>query len=400
MGKCKRFFILSLLVIASFMSSSLNVWANNIDEIRERRDALNAQIEAGQTDLRSTRYEIRSVNAELAQLEHEMSLAVDVLESIAFNLQMTRLQLYDAQLELAQAEEERDRHLEAFTSRVRHIYMNGWSGYIDAILGAQSLMDLFNRIDHVNRMVSFDRNLVQELKRVEESISAHVNEIETRENDLLFLRGSQIEKMQEYDALLEQKVALRTALEKTEEGQELALAQDVEDRDELDRIIREDEERREREAAAARARNQEAAVQQRAFVHDNQTLQWPLPGFTRISSPFGNRPDPFTQRTAFHSGIDVPAPMGVNILAAESGTVIFSGWQGGYGNTIIINHGNGMHTMYAHASSLVARAGQNVARGDVIARVGSTGRSTGNHLHFEVRVNGSLTNPLNFTSPN
>lgn len=400
MYKSKRFFIICILVIASFVSTSLNVWANDITEIIEQRDELNEQIAAEQIELRNTRNEIRSVNEELAELEYLMSLAVDLLEAITFDLTLTQTELENAESGLEQAIKDRDMHLEAFVSRVRHIYMNGWTGYIDAILRAQNLMELFNRIDQVNRMVAFDRNLVQELKRTEASIAAHVEEIQTREDSLLFLEGEHIVKMQEYDALLEQKVALRTALEYTEEGHALALAQLEEDRSELDRIIREDEERRQREAAAQAERDRQNNIQQRAFVNDNQTLQWPLPGHTRISSPFGNRADPFTGRTAFHSGIDVPAPMGVNILAAESGTVIFSGWQGGYGNTVIINHDNGIHTMYAHASSLAVRVGQNVNRGDVIARVGSTGRSTGNHLHFEVRVNGNLVNPLNFTSPN
>jgi len=389
-----------MLIIASFVSTSLNVWANNIEEIREQRDELNVQIDAGTRELHNTRAEIRSVTAELAELEYQLSLLVDLLEAITFDLNLTRGELRVAETELSQAMDERDIHLEAFTSRVRHIYMNGWMGYIDAILGAQSLMDLFNRIDHVNRMVSFDRNLVEELKRVEENISSLVDEIRTREDDLLQLEGYQIIQMLEYDELLEQKVALRTALEETEEGQALALEQLEDDRRELDRIIQEDEDRRAREAARQAEIDRQNNVVQRSFVHDNQALQWPLPGFTRISSPFGNRPDPFHGRTVFHSGVDVPAPMGINILAAESGTVIFSSWQGGYGNTVIINHGNGIHTMYAHASSLVVRVGQNVNRGDVIARVGSTGRSTGNHLHFEVRVNGSLVNPLNFTSPN
>jgi len=390
-----------MLVIISFVSSSLNVWANNdIEEIREQRNELNLQIDADTRELHNTRAEIRSVTAELAELEYQLSLAVDLLEAITFDLNLTRGELEEAEAGLYQAMGERDMHLEAFASRVRHIYMNGWMGYIDAIMSAQSVMDLFNRIDQVNRMVSFDRNLVEELKRVEENISRHVDEIQTREDDLLRLEGYQIIQMREYDALLEQKIALRTALEETEEGQALALAQLEDDRNELDRIIQEDEDRRAREAARQAEIDRRNNVVQQPFVHDNQTLQWPVPGFTRISSPFGNRADPFNGRTAFHSGIDIPAPMGINILAAESGTVIFSGWQGGYGNTVIINHGNGLHTMYAHASSLSVRVGQNVNRGDVIARIGSTGRSTGNHLHFEVRVNGSLVNPLNFTSPN
>lgn len=402
MSKIVRFFILCILVLASFMGMTLNVWANNIEETRERHRLLLEQIAAEQSSLADTRSEIRSVNEELAELEYQLAGAADVLTTILFNLELTKLELEYAEFGLQEAKEARDTQFEAFSMRVRHVYMNGWAGYIDAILNAESFMDFFNRIDHVNRMVEFDRNLVEELKRAEEAISEQVSIIQEREDMLLILEGTQIERMREYDELLEHMVAIRIELELTEEGQAAALAEMEEDRAEFDRIIAEYDAQRAREEAARVAREQQEALARAAttpVASDNQTLQWPLPGHSRITSHFGNRSDPFTGRTAFHSGLDVGAPFGVNIVAAESGTVIFSGWQGGYGNTVIIDHGNGKHTMYAHASSLLVRAGHNVNRGQAIARVGSTGRSTGNHLHFEVRVNGSLVNPLNFTSP-
>jgi len=381
----------------------MNVWATNIDEVRERRRELSEQIAGEQRDLVNTRDEIRSVNAELASLEYELSIVAEILAAISFDLERTKLELEDAELGLLEATDARDRQLDAFVMRVRHVYMNGWAGYIDAILNSNSFMDFFNNIDRVNRMVEFDRNLVQELKRAEEDITRYVEIFQTRQDDLLILEGMEIERMRAYDELLEQKVALRIELEYTEEGQALAIAQMEEDRAEIDRIISEYEETRRREEAARAAQQQQEALARAAttpVAHDNQALQWPLPGHTRITSPFGTRVDPITGRAGvFHSGIDVGAPFGVNIVAAEAGTVIFSGWQGGYGNTVIISHGNGMQTMYAHASSRLVNTGQSVARGQAIARIGSTGRSTGNHLHFEVRMNGTLVNPLNFTSP-
>ena len=247
MNKSKRFIILCILAFLTFTSMSMDVWANNIDEARERRRELTEQINADRRELFNTRSEISSVNAELAELEYELALAVDLLEAISFDLEITKLELEYSELGLEQAIDARDRQLDAFVMRVRHVYMNGWAGYIDAILNAESFMDFFNRIDHVNRMVEFDRNLVQELKRAEESISAHVDMIQNRQDELLILEGIQIERMRGYDALLEQKVAVRMALEYTEEGQAAALAQLEEDHAEFDRIIRE------AEAAEARA---------------------------------------------------------------------------------------------------------------------------------------------------
>lgn len=121
-------------------------------------------------------------------------------------------------------------------------------------------------------------------------------------------------------------------------------------------------------------------------------FRWPVAG--RISSPFGWRRDPFSGRRDFHTGLDIRAPSGRTIVAAKAGTVVYSGWMGGYGRVIVINHGGGYTTLYAHCSKLLVAKGRKVSAGQAIARVGSSGRSTGPHLHFEVRLNNSPTNPL------
>ena len=124
------------------------------------------------------------------------------------------------------------------------------------------------------------------------------------------------------------------------------------------------------------------------------TFTFPLPANVyRITSYYGNRKDPFTGKTAYHSGYDFACAKGTKIYAADSGTVVIAKWNGGYGNCVTINHGGGIMTLYGHCSELLVTAGQKVSRGDVIAKVGSTGRSTGNHLHFEVRKNGSVIDP-------
>jgi murein DD-endopeptidase MepM/ murein hydrolase activator NlpD len=121
---------------------------------------------------------------------------------------------------------------------------------------------------------------------------------------------------------------------------------------------------------------------------------WPVVG--RINSPFGWRGDPFSGRRDFHTGVDIKGPTGRGIAAAASGRVVYAGWMSGYGKTVVIEHPGGYTTLYGHCSSLLCREGSRVSRGDLIARVGSTGRSTGSHLHFEVRVGGTPVNPLRY----
>jgi len=405
MSKNKKRFMLCLMAILCFASASLDVWATNIniDEARERQREISEELRAAKGELLNTRGEIRTLSAELDELEYELSLVVDLLEGIKFDLDITRVELSQAEIDLENAIIARDMQFEAFVQRSRHIHMNGWSGYIDAIMNAESFTDFFNQIDRVGRIMEFDRNLVSDLQRAEAAVAEQVAIYQRRRDDLMFLEASHTERMMSYYAVLEQKIAAMEELEGTEAGQLMIIRQAEEDEAAIQRVIREHEAAAERARLAAqqadRDRAAAAAAAAASVAPDGQTLQWPLPGRTFISSPFGNRRDPIDGVTRFHSGVDVPAPMGTNIFAAESGTVIFSGWQGGFGNTVIIDHGNGKQTLYAHASSLLVRNGQVVSRGQAIARVGTTGRSTGNHLHFEVRINGSTVNPMNFTSP-
>jgi len=127
-------------------------------------------------------------------------------------------------------------------------------------------------------------------------------------------------------------------------------------------------------------------------------MTWPAPGYTRVTSPFGYRIHPILKTKKLHTGIDVGIALGKDIVAAQSGTVIYSDWLGGYGKVIMIDHGGGIVTLYAHNSKLVVSEGDKVKRGQVVSKCGSTGMSTGPHLHFEVRENGKYVDPIKYVS--
>ena len=148
------------------------------------------------------------------------------------------------------------------------------------------------------------------------------------------------------------------------------------------------------EAAEAAAREEiRRLTQGSSGTYSGGTFAWPSVS-TYITSPYGTRVHPVTGKVKTHTGIDIGAGMGTNIFAAADGTVLISGWNtGGYGNYVVIDHGGGLTTLYAHCSSLLVSAGQKVTRGQVIAKCGSTGMSTGPHLHFEVLKNGAHTDP-------
>jgi murein DD-endopeptidase MepM/ murein hydrolase activator NlpD len=135
-------------------------------------------------------------------------------------------------------------------------------------------------------------------------------------------------------------------------------------------------------------------LQKNTGPYSGGKMAWPVPGYSRISSPYGYRIHPIFKVKKLHTGIDIPAPTGTAITAAAAGTVIYSDWLGGYGKVIMLDHGGGVVSLYAHNSALVLSEGQSVKRGDTISKAGSTGNSTGPHLHFEVRKNGAYVDPL------
>ena len=143
--------------------------------------------------------------------------------------------------------------------------------------------------------------------------------------------------------------------------------------------------------------NQIKGLQSNFGRYSSGKMIWPLPSSRKITSPFGTRIHPISKKKKTHHGIDIAGNTGSPIVAAKEGRVIMSGWQTGYGNVVVVDHGGGITSLYAHCSALIARVGQNVKQGEVIAKVGSTGYSTGPHLHFEVRKNGNVVNPLNYT---
>jgi len=137
---------------------------------------------------------------------------------------------------------------------------------------------------------------------------------------------------------------------------------------------------------------------QKSGAYAGGSMTWPCPSSKTISSYYGNRLHPILKKYKMHTGIDISAKQGASIVAANKGTVIMAGWQSGYGYTVVVDHGGGITTLYAHCSKILVSVGQNVKAGETIAKVGSTGMSTGPHLHFEVRKNGATTNPLNYVS--
>ena len=283
--------------------------------------------------------------------------------------------------ERAGREEEIKKTDKQLKKRMKIMYENGTVSYLEMILKSKGLSDLFTRISVIESIVKHDNAIINEYEMQVEQIAAAKALIENEKNE-------QVEARE----ILESKQ--NTIKAKQAEQQRLINELNA-DINELKRQEAEMEKAEQQIQAQINAALNSSSQKNVKYTGNGKFL-FPLASYTRISSPYGYRIHPITGTRKLHSGIDYAAPHGTAIYAAEDGSVLTSGWINGYGYTVTINHGGGYVTLYAHCSKLLVSAGQTVKKGQTIAKVGSTGNSTGNHLHFEVKVNGKAVNPAGY----
>jgi len=361
-------------------------------DVRGNIQETQVRIDVTQLEINALQYEIYAMDMALANAEEQ-------LESTEKALAETIVELQETELELEEARAVRDEHFDNLKTRLRVMYIHGPVGYLEVVLQATSFSDFLTRLDHMNTIARSDREITDRLLEAEAVVVEKREETYRQKLRIEGLMAMQAETVAEYEAISEQQYQFMTQLHADARQHEMALQQlrqaDAEITAKLEALAAE-EARRAREAAAARNAAQVVNVP----IPTGGSMQWPLPASGRITSGYGNRTHPFSRRQEFHTGIDIGAPRGSRINASMSGYVVMSGWHGGFGNTVIIQHSGGYSTLYAHNSRNRVAVDQWVDTGTHIADVGSTGVSTGPHLHFEVRRNGRHVDPRPFLGLN
>ncbi len=371
--------LIALLLLAFLLPS---VSANPINERKQELGGIEQEIEEGREELEEYKAQQQELEAEIASLERSITRIQQEIARLARQIKATEEEIAVTEEELADAEERLAEREDFLNRRIRAIYEMGRVSYLQVILEASSFSDFLTRFTQLQLIVDKDTYLLEAVQQEREEIVQQKEELEEKRSDLLNMRRSSLTKRNRLEEETARKETLLTAVQEQYEKQEQYIREMEKEAKEIERIIKQLEEEARRRAAAAR--------------EPTGQLLWPVPGYTRISSPFGYRTHPITGRPGtFHGGIDIPAPRGTPIRAAESG-VAYSYYSPSYGNYVIVIHGGGLSTLYAHNSRNRVSNGQNVNRGDTIAEVGTTGMSTGNHLHFEVRVNAQRVNPMNY----
>ena len=412
MKKKKRTFIAALMTFVMVFSLALGalpiqaraVTQSEIDALKEERDKI-AQQKAAQQAI------VDDLEAQHASVL-ERKLAMDernayTLEQMELNKQ--EIALYDQMIEekaqeVVEAKRLEDEQLERYRTRVRSMEENGNYGFLALILKATDLGEFLTAIDDIGEIMESDRQLEDEYiaarehtEQVKADYEAYKAELEARQEKL---RAEQIELQKQIDEatgliaqLLEDIEGNAEELAKLQEAQDATQKEIDEMVAELERQRREEEERRRQEEAANNPGGSGGGGGG-GTATGTGSFGWPVPSCTYITSKFGPRYHPVTGAyQSTHTGLDIGASHGATIVASDGGTVTTAGEKGGYGNCVMIDHGNGYYTLYGHMSSIAVSVGQSVSKGDTIGYVGSTGVSTGPHCHFEIRVNGVCTDP-------
>ena len=365
-------------------SASIQQKKDEISQAKEERKKLQqglsdikkmvSNLEKSKTSLENY---VKELDGQLISVENKIRELKDLITEKEEEIEQTKKELEEAiRIEETQYEE--------MKIRIKFMYEKGNQFYLDMMLGASSFGDMLNKAEYVELISSYDRQKLEEFQLNRELIEICKQELE-EEEALLQEAKAAVEKEQEnLEVLIDTKEKEITAYETDIATQEQAIK-------EYEEYIREQD-----ETIAALEKALKEMEGSSNLKYDGGMFKWPAPSYTRISSDYGWRIHPTLGVNKFHNGVDMAAPGGSPILAAYDGTVAAAGYSSTMGNYIYLNHGSGLVTIYMHASALYVSAGQEVSKGDKIAAVGTTGRSTGNHLHFGVRLNGEYVSPWNY----
>ena len=350
--------------------------ADALSEYQAQQQKIKNEISALKSELKDAKTELNEYQKQLASADMKVQEAENLMEALEKQLSAAEKELTTANEELAAAQSDLSAQLDAFKTRLRENYINGDVGLLDVVFDATSMEDFITRSYYMERILLYDSNMIS-------SINAQIEVIQEK-------RELQEKKIASLDTLTAEQKAVIANLETARSEKSALVAAAKESVDDVNSQIATREKESNEIAALIRS------MQSTGGSVGSGIYAWPLRGYSTITSDYGWRT--LRGQKNLHTGIDISAPKSTPIYAVDSGKVILSRWYGSYGYCVIIDHGNNISSLYAHQSKLGCSVGDTVEQGQVIGYVGSTGNSTGNHLHLEIRKNGSHVSPWNYVS--
>lgn len=404
-------FLAAALSFALVLATPLSAQAtkSGLSDAKNKKTALEAEKKKTEQELKNLEGLKSDTTAYVKKLDSSLESIGNELSKLNDDIDAKEKQIDTTKQELSEAKETEKSQYESMKLRIKYMYEKGDSTYVDLLMEAGSLSELLSKAEYITKISSYDRQKLDEYAATKEKIAEKEKALEEEHAELLNLQDETEAKQASVEKLL---AAKQTELQNYEtkiasaEGQISEYAKSIEAQENQIKSIEAEIKRKEEEARkkAEEEKKKAAAANKAAQTYKTVSLgdisfTWPCPASGRITSGFGGRKSPTKGASSNHQGIDISAPTGTSIVAAAAGEVVIATYSSSAGNYVMISHGGGVYTVYMHASSLLVSQGQSVKKGQTIAKVGSTGYSTGSHLHFGVRVNGSYVNPTKYVSP-
>ncbi len=375
--------IACLCLLVPLVTPILSARADTVAELQDKLSAAEKARKEAEAGLSKVKQNISSAQSKRQALDLEISGLETEIYELTVQIEENEKAIGEVTRELEEAEKDAKEYEGTYKERVRVMYERSHASFLNILFGASDFSDLLKRVEVVSQIVEYDRTVMQRMAEARAKIEEKKKNLEEANAVVELNREILNTKKAEIDANKAALGAIILDLESDAAAYRAAL-------DEADRA---------EEALRAEIRALSSPSSSTTTVPTADSggqLCWPTPSTTYITSPYGTRFHPVQQRMKTHTGIDIGAGHGASILAAESGTVLRADYNSGYGNYVVIDHGGGVQTLYGHCSALLVKSGQSVSRGQQIALVGSTGVSTGPHLHFEVLINGAYTDPMGY----
>ena len=372
---------------------------SGLEDAKKKKTALQEEKSRAEAALRELESLKGAAAAYVKKLDASLETLSDELSRLDSDIKAKEAEIEMTKSELAEAEQTEKEQYESMKLRIKYMYEKGESTYVDLLMQSKSLSELLNRAEYIGKITEYDREKMDEYMDTKEKIATKERTLEEEHQELVSMQEQTESKHASVETLLAAKQEELKAVESRIQSQENLVSEYESDlKKQEDSIKAIEAELKKKEEEAKKKAESAGQSYNTASIGDIKFI-WPCPSSSRITSGFGDRSSPTEGASSNHKGIDIGAPTGSNIVAAAAGEVVVATYSYSAGNYVMINHGGGVYTVYMHASKLLVSVGQKVKRGEVIAKVGSTGYSTGPHLHFGIRVNGTYVNPRKYVSP-
>ncbi len=370
-----------------------------LDELKSQSDDVDAKIE----ELNKLKSDAADY---IAKLDAELNAQQQKIDALSAQVSEMEESIKVTEAELSEAEAEEETQYASMKTRIKFMYEHSNDSILDVLFGSKSFSDVINKVEYIKSVSEYDRQKLDEFVKLKEAAEAKKEELlsekevleqtkteaETKKSSIEKLQNDKTNELNAYNSKIAAGEAELSSMQADMAGIQKAIQAEENNIAAIEAKIRAQEEEARKKAEA----NGETFT---PLTAGDISFTWPCPSSGRITSAFGDRSSPTEGASSNHKGIDIGASSGSSVVAAAGGTVVIATYSASAGNYIMISHGGGVYTVYMHLSSIGVSSGESVTRGSTIGTVGSTGYSTGPHLHFGIRINGSYVNPSSYVAP-